>query len=363
MKKLILIFILYLFSFNANSQEWVNSLRNYWEANDIEGGIRLMERQKPTPYVLRHLASLYKFKLFNNEFSNDLSNSDRELLVFKNLTTLIEGGQKGDICNQYELTDLEFYSIYGIKDYKIKRKFEEYILKNNPNLKKMKYLEYSDLFWHFKYIFQSSIIKNKKYSDYYLKHKFNVNIEYACKNSQKITKENCQVKSQEITAKAAKLGHIISLNHLYNIEVDISLGKKVSRNYYNDLNAEQLLTRLAHSGHFNSIGNLSLTYLRGDLGIIQNYIKAHAYKLVALTDQSESAYFKGEWGEKRLTQLNKIKLPIAEEIKSQELATEIMATINKNKKSFDNESNPFEKICNYWSPNDSFQLIIPFKNE
>ena len=360
MKKLILIFILYLFSFNASSQEWVNSLREYHKAKDFEGGIRLLERQQKTPYVYRHFTNLYSLQLEFMSGSDKLT-KEGDILKSKFITSILKGAKGGDVCNKKRIFDqswqrADFGILYTPNEYKFVNTLKNIF----PEINTFKYNNaLIDILRSYESIFFNDLTNNKKYRKQVLKDYFHWN-EGVCEYVPKLKKLGCETMTQKFTAEAAKYGNFQALNTLFNEALDIHSNKINYGNPYNEMSAEEILIKIVNNkqGWARAAANLSMAYIEGNFGIMKNYIKAHAYGLVAQKNTRDDGPFSGEWGKKRLAKLNAIKLPIESEIEAQKLAEKIM--LKKKNQPKTQYEYPLKDICQH---DDNFIIVTPFKKE
>lgn len=360
MKKLILLFILCLFSFNASSQEWVNSLREYYKAKDYEGGIRLLERQQKTPYVYRHLSNLYSLQLEYMHGSVKLT-EEGDILKSKYITSILQGGLQGDVCNKVRIFDQYVQSYnFDIEDIGYKYEYIDSLKKMFPIINTFEYNNnLLAILRNFQAIFFNDLTNDNKYREKILTNYFDIWQNRYCEQVPDLKKLNCKDKTERFTAEAAKLGNAQALNSLWSLEIDpYDDGIKLSDNYYNKLTPEQILKKLVYAKDRTGAGNLAFRYLLGDHGVMKNYIKAHAYKLISLQDKTGRGMFSGDYAKKALAKFDEIKIPIEAEIEAQKLAEKIMFEIqNQPATQYDY---PLNEICQHWEGN---KIMTPFKKE
>jgi len=342
-----------LFSFNASSQEWVNSLREYHNARDYEGGIRLLERQQKTPYVYRHLTNLYSFQL-KHMHGSEKRTKEGDILKSKFITSILKGGTEGDVCNKKRLFDQYWLSFnFEIVDTTYENEYIKSLKKMFPEINTFKYK--SDLFFilrSFEAIFFHDLTSNNKYRKEVLRNYFyNWSKEY-CEHVPDLKKLGCETMTDKFTAEAAKYGNSHALEILWGEAVGVYDNKIQYGNAYNDLSTEEILIKLVnHKDNFSTrvwsdaAANLAMLYLEGDYGLMKNYIKAYAYGLIAQKNTRDDGPFTGEWGKERLAKLNAIKLPIESEIEAQKLAERIM--LKKENQPTTQYEYPFKDICQH----------------
>ena len=363
MKKSITILIFYIFTFSAFSQEWVKLLPNYYKSKDYEGGITLLEKHIKTPFVYRHLSNFYYFQL------RTTSNQDeKKIIERKYITNIIEGGLKGDVCNKLRL--FEAPNIYGwSNDWSSYRfvienmyAFADDLKYKFPEINDFKYDGVINILHSFAVIFFNDLANNDKYKKQVLQNYYKYWDKEYCEYVPQL--DNCNDLTSLYTAEAAKYGNFSALDQLW-IEANLIKDKKIhTANRYNNMAPEDILLRMFNTKNVHIDGwsrvaaRLSNLYITGDFGTLKNYIKAHAYKLIAEQNTRDDSPFTTDWGKNILAKHDAIKLPLEAELKAQELAKNIM--YNKEKKSEPYYEYPLEDICQY---HENDRIITPYRKQ
>ena len=145
-----------------------------------------------------------------------------DILKSKYITSILQGGLQGDVCNKVRIFDQYVQSYnFDIEDIGYKYEYIDSLKKMFPIINTFEYNNnLLAILRNFQAIFFNDLTNDNKYREKILTNYFDIWQNRYCEQVPDLKKLNCKDKTERFTAEAAKLGNAQALNSLWSLEID-----------------------------------------------------------------------------------------------------------------------------------------------